>query len=275
MRQASLVAMLLCVGTATAEEELRVLPAGQVPQDSRLGPPRRVTEGSDFKPFSDRAPWQARVSHLREQTLVAAGLWPLPHKCPLEPKVTGTFDGGDYTVENVYFESYPGFYVTGSVFRPKGKGPFPAVLCAHGHGKGGRLAGPTGPVGRDGKPNTDPWPFQARGIGFARLGCVAFLYDMAGYADAWQVRHPTDAPKVRVREGTDDFEGLEFEMYCLSTLGLQTWNSIRAIDYLLTRADVDPKRVAITGGSGGATQTLMSMSVDDRIAAAAPVCMVS
>src|SRR6185369_4760888 len=79
--------------------------------DRRLGPPRRVTEGSDFKPWTDRTAWDARVKYLREKTLVANGLWPLPAKCPLNPKITATIDGGDYLVENVYFSSYPGFYV--------------------------------------------------------------------------------------------------------------------------------------------------------------------
>src|SRR5205807_3705355 len=145
--------------------------------------------------YTDRAAWQARVRHLREQSLVAAGLWPLPAKCPLGATVTSVIDGGDYTVENAYFASYPGFYVSASVFRPKGKGPFPAVLCAHGHGKLGRLAKPQAAGG-------DAAPYQARGIGLARLGCIAILYDMVGYADARQVRHPTDAPKKRVPEGT-------------------------------------------------------------------------
>lgn len=246
----------------------------RIPLDRRLGPPRRVSEGNDFKPYTDRAAWEARVRYLRKKSLVAAGLWPLPKKCPLNAVVTGEMDCGDYTIENVYFSSYPGFYVTASIYRPKGKGPFPAVLCAHGHAKLGRHAG-SQLTTRDGKPNPDPWPYQARGAGFARLGCIAVLYDMVGYADAQQVRHPTDAPKVRVREGTDDFEGLEFEMHCLSSLGLQTWNSIRIVDYLLSRPDVSPDRIAITGGSGGATQTLMLMMTDERIAAAAPVCMVS
>src|SRR5947209_10645457 len=161
--------------------------SNRMPLDRRLGVPRRVSEGSEFKPYADRTAWEARARYLREKSLVAAGLWPMPKKCPLGAVVTGTLDCGDYTVENVYFASYPGFYVTGSVFRPKGKGPFPAVLCAHGHARLGRLAGP-------GK-GDDPWPYQARGIGLARMGCVALLYDMVGYADSQQVRHPTDAPK--------------------------------------------------------------------------------
>jgi dienelactone hydrolase len=233
-----------------------------------------VSEGNNFKPYSDRAAWAVRVRQLRQQALVANGLWPLPEKCPLNATVTRVVDRGDYVIENVYFESYPGFYVTGSLFRPKGKGPFPAVLNAHGHAKQGRLE--TGNLRtRDGQPNPDPFPYQARGVGFARLGCIAFLYDMVGYAESQQVRHPTDAPQTRVPEGTDDFEGMQCELHCLSTQGLQTWNSIRAIDYLLSRADVAPNRIAVTGASGGATQTLALMMTDDRLAAAAPVCMVS
>jgi dienelactone hydrolase len=257
-----------------AQDLAHVFPdADRIPSDSRLAPPRRVSEGNNFRAFTDRAAWEIHVRQLREQALVANGLWPLPEKCPLNPVVTGVVDCGDYTIENIYFQSYPGFYVTGSLFRPKGAGPFPAVLNAHGHAKLGRLE-KSNPTLRDGKPSTDPFPYQARGVGFARLGCIAFLYDMVGYAESKQLRHPTDSPKMRVPEGTDDFEGLEFEMHCLSTQGLQTWNSMRVVDYLLSRPDVDPKRIAITGASGGATQTLMLMMTDDRVAAAAPVCMV-
>src|SRR5438105_941416 len=95
--------------------------------DSRFNPPRRVSEGKNFRPWSDRAAWNKRLRHLHEQAAVAAGLWPMPDKCPLNTTITATIDCGDYTVENVYFSSYPGFYVTGSLFRPKGAGPFPAV----------------------------------------------------------------------------------------------------------------------------------------------------
>lgn len=269
------LAIFAMPSVARSEELGRVfVDGGRIPQDRRLGAPRRVSEGNNFQPFTDRIAWETRVRRLREQALVASGLWPLPQRCPLNPTITGVVDRGDYTVENVYFASYPGFYVSASLFRPRGSGPFPAVLCAHGHARYGRLELGNALM-RDGKPDPDPFSFQARGAGFARLGCIALLYDMVGYADSRQLRHPTDGPKVRLREGTDDFEGLDFEMHCLSTLGLQTWNSMRAVDYLLTRPDVDGKRIAVTGASGGATQTLLLMMTDDRIAAAAPVCMVS
>jgi dienelactone hydrolase len=238
------------------------------PADPRLGPPRKVTEGAAFRTPVDLAAWEKRVHDLRVKQLVACGLWPMPDRCPLNPVVTKTIDRGDYTIENLYFTSVPGFYVTGSLYRPKGPGPFPAVLEPHGHSKNGRLED-------RGEKSSDRYPYQARCIGLAKLGCIAFFHDMVGYADSKQVRHPTDSPKTRVPEGTDDFEGLEFEQHLLSTMGLQTWDSIRALDYLVSRPDVDPKRIGCTGGSGGATQTLMLMMTDERLAVAAPVCMVS
>lgn len=237
-------------------------------RDARLAPPRKVSEGNHFRAFTDRTAWEARARWVREQTLVAAGLWPLPERCPLNPVVTKTIDRGDYVIENVYFTSLPGFYLTGTLFRPKGPGPFPGVLNTHGHARNGRHHDA-------GAKAADRFPYQARCASLAKLGCVAFLYDMVGYADSQQLRHPTDAPKSRVPDGVDDLEGLECELHGVSTLGLQTWNSIRALDYLASRPDVDPRRLACTGESGGATQTLLLMMADPRLAAAAPVCMVS
>ncbi len=235
---------------------------------------RKVSEGNDFVPVADRPLWERRVRFLREQQLVASGLWPAPDRCPLNPVVTRTIDRGDYVIENLYFASLPGFYVTGSLFRPKAPGRHPGVLCAHGHDRKGRFQD-TGEKTRDGKPNPDRFPYQARCISLARMGCAALLYDMVGYADSRQMRHPADMTAARPPEGTDDLEGLECEQVLVSTMGLQTWNGIRAVDYLISRPDVDADRIAVTGESGGATQTLMLMMTDPRLAAAAPVCMVS
>jgi dienelactone hydrolase len=265
-----LVLLILVAGCTAELDSDRAVLMGPDPR-LRL---RKVSEGNDFKPAPDRALWERRVRALREQQLVASGLWPAPDRCALSPVVTRTIDRGDYIVENLYFASLPGFYVTGSLFRPKRPGRFPGVLCTHGHDRRGRFQD-TGEKTRDGNPNPDRFPYQARCITLARLGCVAFLYDMVGYADSRQMRHPGDMPAARPPEGAHDLEGLECEQYLVSTMGLQTWNSIRAVDYLLSRSDVDPDRIAVTGESGGATQTLMLMMTDARLAAAAPVCMVS
>lgn len=81
--------------------------------------------------------WRRRVKELREHILTCAGLNPMPDKTPLNARIFGRIERDDYTVENVYFESRPGFFVTGNLYRPKGRGPFPAVLNPHGHWKNG------------------------------------------------------------------------------------------------------------------------------------------
>jgi hypothetical protein len=130
------IALLVLVAGCTAE-----LASDRVPL---LGPDprlrlRKVSEGNDFTPPANRSLWERRVRHLREQQLVASGLWPAPDRCALNPVVTRSIDCGDYIVENLYFASLPGFYVTGSLFRPNGPGRYPAVLCTLGHDRKGRF----------------------------------------------------------------------------------------------------------------------------------------
>ena len=116
-----------------------------------------------FAAPADAEAWRARAPFLREQVLVSAGLWPLPEKHPLHAHVFGRVERGDYSVEKVYFESHPGFYVTGNLYRPVGKtGPFPGVLSPHGHWAYGRLEN-----GADGS-------IPARCITLARQGYVVF-----------------------------------------------------------------------------------------------------
>src|SRR5205814_10206862 len=83
--------------------------------------------------------WNARSAYLREHILASAGLLPMPEKTPLRPELFGEIKKPDYTVAKVYFESLPGFFVTGNLYRPLGDGPFPAVLSPHGHWAYGRL----------------------------------------------------------------------------------------------------------------------------------------
>ena len=195
--------------------------------------------------------WLQRAAELREQVLGAAGLLPMPEKCPLNARIFGRIERPGYTVEKVYFESLPGFYVTGNLYRPVGKGPFPAVLNPHGHWKHGRLE------------NEDPeelGSIPGRCINFAVQGYAAFSYDMVGYNDSLQVSHK--------------FGGRLERMWGLSLGGLQLWNSIRSVDFVESLADVDSARIACTGASGGGTQTFLLTAVDDRIKVSAPVNMI-
>jgi Prolyl oligopeptidase family len=200
--------------------------------------------------YRSKEDWEKRKNELREHILVCAGLWPMPGKNPLNPKYSHRIDHGDYIVETVTLETYPGFFLNGNVYRPKGNGPFPGILAAHGHFEFGRL--------NNDSVDTEP----GRCINFTKQGYVVFIYDMVGYNDTRQVTHFFAGDQISA-------------LYGINLLGLQIRNSIRALDYLLSRPEVDSTRIGITGASGGATQNFMLTAVDDRFRVAAPVNMIS
>ena len=230
-------------------------PSNQLPvTDQRAAvPPHTLDTLRTFPKLVNLAEWEARRTAIREQILVSCGLWPLPPKTPLRARVFGKMVRDGYTIEKVYFQTYPGFYLAGNLYRPLGKseGAHPGVLIAHGHWEAGRMAdGPDGSI-------------PARAITFARQGYVAFTYDMVGYNDTRQVAHRVWANDRR------------HWLWGVSEMGLQTWNSIRALDFLNGLTDVDKSRLAITGESGGGTQTMLLGAIDDRLAAVGPCVMVS
>src|SRR5438034_1395921 len=114
---------LICVclsSAGAAEDSIRALPAGQAPDDVRLGELRTLNDYFPFKPVGDAEAWsKVRAPEIRRQVLIATGLWPMPTRTPLNAVVHGKVERDDFTVERVYFESFPGHYVTGSLFRPK------------------------------------------------------------------------------------------------------------------------------------------------------------
>jgi dienelactone hydrolase len=222
--------------------------------DQRALAVRDLNTPRTFPDIASKAEWQARAKDVRENTLVSCGLWPMPEKTLLNAKIFDRVERDGYSVEKVHFQSSPGFYVGGNLYRPlgKGRGPFPGVLNPHGHWAKGRLADEaTGSI-------------AARCISFARMGMVAFSWDMAGYNDT-----------IQLGQHRKFFLQPELQLWNLSLMGLQTWNSIRALDFLASLPDVDPKRLACTGESGGGTQTFMLGAVDDRLALQAPIVMVS
>ncbi|MGH9848532.1 MAG: alpha/beta hydrolase family protein [Blastocatellia bacterium] len=225
--------------------------------DRRLAEIRHLDLTYDFPGYKTKEEWLARAASLKKQILTSAGLWPTPPKSPIKAVIFGKVDRGDHTVEKVYFESYPGFYVTGNLYRPKNAtGKVPAVLCPHGHWTYGRL--------ENQQLNSGP----ARAATFARQGYIAFIWDMVGYVDNAAISHRF---AIGHRENIVDREAL----WGVNLLGLQLWNAIRSVDFLLTLPEVDPERIACTGESGGGTQTFLLAAVDDRIKVAAPVNMVS
>jgi dienelactone hydrolase len=280
------VAFTLVVPFARAADAPRALPEDQRPRDERLGALRTVDDYFPFKPVAPtREAWAVRAKGLRDRVLLSQGLWPLPTKTPLEPVIHGKVERDDYTVERVFFQSWPGHFVTGSLYRPKGETAVkrPAVLCPHGHWDNGRFydAGASAvrrqiAQGAERFERSGRFPLQARCVQLARMGCVVFHYDMLGYADS--IQFPEHRPGVRAEMNTPQDWGLfspQAELRLQNVMGVQTWNSERALDFVLSLPDVDPKRVAVTGASGGATQTLMLAAIDERVRLSFPAVMVS
>ncbi|MCE9567957.1 MAG: acetylxylan esterase [Planctomycetes bacterium] len=259
------------------EDPTRVFTGDKKPIDARLGAPRTLNDYIPFSPPKTKEAWEARRTQLREQLLVATGLWPMPEKTPLNAVVHGKIARDGYTIEKVFFASMPGHYVTGNLYRPTHPAPdpgmkvtYPGVLFAHGHWANGRFhdAGEKAAkasVDAKGEPDMDRGHFfmQALPATLAKLGFVVFQYDMVGYADSAAIKH---------REG---FTDITAELRLQSQMGLQTLNSVRALDFLTSLPDVDAKRIGMTGASGGGTQTFILAAIDDRIASAFPAVMVS
>ena len=174
----------------------------------------------------------------------------MPEKTPLNPIVSELTEEDGYRVQTVTLETYPGFYLTGTLFLPEGEGPFPAVLSAHGHWSEGRFE------------DIDRASIPGRALNFARRGFAVFSYSMIGYNETEDVF-------------PHRFDKREYQLWGYSAMGLQLWNSIRALDYISAHPEVDPTRIGMTGASGGGTQTFLLTAIDERIKVAAPVNMIS
>ncbi len=277
----------LWTGAATAAAP-RVSDEGQLPLDRRLGPLTDLDGYFPFVPSQSTEAWEQRAEQVRRRILVAAGLWPMPTQTPANAVIHGKVERDGYTIERVYFESYPGHFVSGSLYRPTGKsGKLPGVLCPHGHWANGRFydAG-VDSVRRlivDGGERFEQggrYPLQARCVQLARMGCVVFHYDMVGYADSQQIPQSLahGFSKQRPEFDTPKNWGLfstQAELRQQSVLGLQTYNSIRSLDFLCGLPDVDASRIGVTGASGGGSQTFLLCAIDPRPAVAFPAVMVS
>ncbi len=205
----------------------------------------------------DAAGVMARQEYIRRTLLEEIGGF--PEKTPLNARITGTLDRDGYRVEKLIFESQPGFYVTACVFVPKGgRPPYPAVLGTAGHSADGKAAE----------------LYQRGWVSLARRGFLVLAYDPPGQGERLEFLDPaTGRPRLPGGgTGEHSMAGIQCLLTGTNIARWFIWDGIRAFDYLLTRPDVDPARIAVTGNSGGGTQSSYLAAFEPRLAAAAPSC---
>jgi dienelactone hydrolase len=226
-----------------------VLPSAR-PGDRRVTEIHGVNTHYFLRAYESRSQWEARRVVLRKQILSSAGLNPLPPRTPLNARIARHIENEFASIDTLLIDTLPGFHLGANLYSPlKPKKKMPAVLVPHGHWKNGRVE------------NKPEYSVPALAMNLARQGYVVLTYDMIGYNDTTQLPH--------------DFITPEGQLWSYTPLGLQLWNSMRALDYLLSLPGVDQNRVAATGASGGGTQTFLLTAVDDRIRYSAPVNMIS
>jgi len=193
--------------------------------------------------------WEKSRTRYRREYLYMLGLWPMPEKTPLKAIVTGTLEGDGYVVDMLHYQSTPGLYVTGNLWRPAKVEPgerLPAVLYVCGHT----------PCGRNGTKAA----YQSHGLWFARHGYVCLVLDTLQLGEIAAIHHGT------YRENRWWWHSRGY-----TSAGVECLNGIRGIDYLVGRADVDPQRIAVTGISGGGAATFWIAAADERVKVAVPV----
>ena len=195
--------------------------------------------------------WTAERGERRQKLAEMLGLSPMPQRTPLQPVVTGRTEHDTFVVENVQFQSLPGFYVTANLYRPKDvTQPLPAILYLCGHGA----------VISNGVSYGNKVTYQHHGVWFARNGYICLILDSVQLGEIQGLHHGT------YRENMWWWNARGY-----TPAGAETWNCIRALDYLATRPEVDTNRFGATGRSGGGAYTWWVAALDDRIKAAAPV----
>jgi cephalosporin-C deacetylase-like acetyl esterase len=263
--------MIVCLGlilntAAFSQEDLNVLPEkidNVSPADIMSHYLRRLAgqKFEDWKNQYEQRKTPEQISEyqrrLREKFIEAIG--GLPERSPLNPQVTGTISRDGYRVEKIIFESQPKHYVSALLFLPDAdnyKPRYPGVLVPCGHSANGKAYD----------------AYQTMGALLALNGMVGLVFDPIDQGERSQM--PSQLPRLA---GTRAHTTLGVGCILLgrNTARFEIWDGMRAIDYLQSRPEVDPKRIGCTGNSGGGTQTSYLMSLDERIAAAAPSCYIT
>ena len=205
-----------------------------------------------------KADAEAYVKSVQERIRTCFG--PLPEKTPLNAKVTKTLEREGYRIENIVFESRPGYLVTGNLYLPTTrKGQVPGVIGTCGHSINGKAAE----------------AYQSFAQGLARQGQACFLIDPVGQGERFQ--YLNEKLGSRLGGGTSEHNQMGSAQALVGEfLGTWfVWDAVRALDYLLTRSEIDPKNLGVTGNSGGGTQTTWLCGMEPRFTMGAPSCFVT
>lgn len=197
------------------------------------------------------ADWQTQRPIYRQQLLEMLGLDPLPEKTDLKPVITGTIESDEVVVERLHFQSRPGLYVTGNLYRPKNQtDPLPAILYVCGHGR----------VKKNGVSFGNKTHYQHHGAWFARNGYICLTIDTIQLGEIEGIHHGTYREKMWWWNNRG-----------YTPAGVEAWNCVRALDYLQSRDEVDGDRIGVTGRSGGGAYSWWIAAIDERIKVAVPV----
>ena len=261
------------LGVATALAGRNSLAAGAPPADQASAPPiggerdfwndlpryvtaqiseARARRLAELRALRTEADVKARIEQVRSK------VWRLIggrfEKTPLKPKIVGTLDRGDYRIEKVIFESLPQVFVTANLYIPKRhKPPHPGIIVPLGHSSNGKSF----------------YYYQYVCQSLARKGYMVLPFDPFGQGERKQFLDPRTGKGLYGPTGEHDQAGRPMLLFGSQFEQYRIWDGIRAVDYLLSRPDVDPERIGCTGQSGGGTMTMYMAAMDPRIKAAA------
>ena len=244
------MALLLVNGGFAQEygEADRGNPGDEMIQEYLRAEARRI-EGDFMAGVKSAEDWEKLRPKLTGEYLHMLGLSPMPDRTPLKATITRTLDRSDYFVDMLHYQSRPGLYVTANLYRPARMNPgekLPAILYVCGHSGRGR--------------NGNKTAFQSHGIWLARHGYVCLMVDTLQLGEIAGIHH-----------GTYREERWWWLSRGYTPAGVECWNGIRGIDYLVSRLDVDPERIGVTGISGGGAATFWIAAADERVKVAVPV----
>ncbi|HEX8041158.1 MAG TPA: acetylxylan esterase [Chryseosolibacter sp.] len=275
-RPIQIAILLTCAlaGKAFAQEELNVIRTKEEPWLQYTDAPNALyhhlageaygllqARAKTIRDIHSLSAWKERQNYIRETLQKIAG--PFPEKTPLNAQVLGVVDKDTYRVEHIVYESQPKFYVTSSLFIPKSlkkKKTAPAVIYCSGHSENGYRSD----------------VYQHVILNLVKKGFIVFAFDPVGQGERLEY-YDMEKEKSSVGGPTSEhsYPGSQAFITGSSQARYMIWDGIRAVDYLLTRREVDPSRIGITGRSGGGTQSAYIAAFDERIKAAAPECYIT